>query len=398
MNDLGLAQNTIVVFASDNGGFIDVDRKSGQTVPVTNNAPLRSGKGSCYEGGIRVPWIIRWPGVAARDVQCDEPVVVMDLFPTLLHAAGVALAADKEIDGVDLLSLLKNPNQKLERDALFFHYPHYYSTTTPVSAIRAGDWKLLEYFEDNHVELYNLQQDLGETTDLAEQKPKQASQLRERLHAWRDEVNAALPSPNPNFQSAMKSPAQEDGTSPQPPDPQIRPTARADRDLRGVTAYRDLAYVTNGHARQKLDLYVPQQADGPLPLILWVHGGGWAAGSKDGCPPLHGGYTQRGYAVASIGYRLSGDAVFPAQIEDCKAAIRWLRAMRRTTTSIRTSSPPGAVRRVDISWRCWAPAVMCKNSTWASFSDNLAACRRSAITTGRPTCCRWTRMRCPERV
>ncbi|MBI5685049.1 MAG: alpha/beta hydrolase [Verrucomicrobia bacterium] len=94
----------------------------------------------------------------------------------------------------------------------------------------------------------------------------------------------------------------------------------------GVKAHRDLAYVENGHARQKLDLYVPEKAGAPLPLIIWVHGGGWAAGSKDGCPPLRQGFIERGYALASIGYRLSGDAIFPAQIEDCKAAIRWLRA------------------------------------------------------------------------
>jgi acetyl esterase/lipase len=94
----------------------------------------------------------------------------------------------------------------------------------------------------------------------------------------------------------------------------------------GVKAHRDLAYVANGHERQKLDLFVPEMAGGPLPLIIWIHGGGWQNGSKDGCPPLRNGYTERGYAVASINYRLSGHAVFPAQIEDCKAAIRWLRA------------------------------------------------------------------------
>ncbi|MFM7182993.1 MAG: prolyl oligopeptidase family serine peptidase [Verrucomicrobiales bacterium] len=94
----------------------------------------------------------------------------------------------------------------------------------------------------------------------------------------------------------------------------------------GVKAHRDLAYVVNGHERQKLDLFVPEKADGPLPLIIWIHGGGWQNGSKEGCPPLRNGYTERGYAVASINYRLSGHAVFPAQIEDCKAAIRWLRA------------------------------------------------------------------------
>lgn len=94
----------------------------------------------------------------------------------------------------------------------------------------------------------------------------------------------------------------------------------------GVKAFRDLAYVTNGHERQKLDLYVPEKANGSLPVIVWIHGGGWAAGSKDGCPLLNGDYTRHGFAIASIGYRLSSDAIFPAQIEDCKAAIRWLRA------------------------------------------------------------------------
>jgi len=94
----------------------------------------------------------------------------------------------------------------------------------------------------------------------------------------------------------------------------------------GVRAHRDLAYVVNGHERQKLDLFVPEKADGPLPLVIWIHGGGWQNGSKENCPPLRQGYPERGYAVASLNYRLSGHAVFPAQIEDCKAAIRWLRA------------------------------------------------------------------------
>ena len=106
---------------------------------------------------------------------------------------------------------------------------------------------------------------------------------------------------------------------------QGRQSGRRPRLPDGVKTHRNLAYVENGHDRQKLDLYVPESPE-PLPLIIWVHGGGWQAGSKDGCPPLRAGYTELGYAVASIGYRLSGDAVFPAQIEDCKAAIRWLRA------------------------------------------------------------------------
>lgn len=199
-------QNTIVVLVSDNGGFIGIDRGVGQTVPVTSNTPLRSGKGSCYEGGTRVPLIIRWPGIARPGGLCDEPAVVMDLMPTLLRAADVTLPSDVKIDGIDLGPLLKNQEAKLDRDALFFHYPHYYATTTPVSAIRAGDWKLLEYFEDDHVELYNLKEDLSETNDLALTSPDKTAELRERLHSWRREVGAAIPTPNPDFkpQSRLK--------------------------------------------------------------------------------------------------------------------------------------------------------------------------------------------------
>ena len=115
--------------------------------------------------------------------------------------------------------------------------------------------------------------------------------------------------------AAAQAPKQGQGATPPPPSVPA-----------GVKAHRDLAYVANGHERHKLDLFVPEKADAPLPLIIWVHGGGWQAGSKEGCPPLRNGYTGRGYAVASINYRLSGHTVFPAQIEDCKAAIRWLRA------------------------------------------------------------------------
>lgn len=196
----GLEENTIIVFLSDNGGF--TGKNNG--VPVTNNAPLRSGKGSLYEGGIRVPLLVRWPGVTPRGAECREPVVVMDLFRTL-RAAGAPASADAPrataiSDGVDLTPLLKNPADKLDRDALFFHYPHYYETTTPVSAVRAGDWKLLEYFEDNRVELFQLHDDQGEQHDLASQQPKKAAELRARLHAWRESVGAAVPTPNPAFQ------------------------------------------------------------------------------------------------------------------------------------------------------------------------------------------------------
>ncbi|OHE81669.1 MAG: hypothetical protein A2107_03440 [Verrucomicrobia bacterium GWF2_62_7] len=203
----GLDSNTVVVFASDNGGYVGMDKVGGRRIPVTNNAPLRSGKGSLYEGGIRVPLMVRWPGVTPAGTTCAEPVILTDLFQTLLNAAGLPPATNAT-DGVDLTPLLRNPAASLDRDALFFHYPHYYATTTPVSAIRTRDWKLLEYFEDNHVELYNLRNDPGEQCDLAAQTPDKAAGLRQRLHAWRDFVGAALPKPNPNFKPARPKPLQ----------------------------------------------------------------------------------------------------------------------------------------------------------------------------------------------
>ncbi|HMC12533.1 MAG TPA: sulfatase-like hydrolase/transferase, partial [Pirellulaceae bacterium] len=193
----GLAEKTIVVFTSDNGGYIGVDRKSPFTAPCTNNFPLRSGKGSLYEGGIRVPLLVRWPGVAAGER--TQPVTTCDLFFTLLAAAGLTLAGDQPPDGVNLSPLVRDPQAKIARDTLHWHYPHYYETTTPVSAIRAGDWKLLEYFEDSHRELFNLRDDPQEMRDLAAAQPEKTAQLSQQLAAWRSNVGAKLPQPNPQY-------------------------------------------------------------------------------------------------------------------------------------------------------------------------------------------------------
>lgn len=189
-----LAERTIVVFFSDNGGY-DGNYKGEQ---VTNNAPLRSGKGSLYEGGIRVPLMIAWPGVTPAGAECHEAVVSTDLVPTLLNIVGVPVPPAETPDGVDIASLLKQPAAHLGRDALNFHYPHYYSTTSPVSAIRSGDWKLLEYYEDCRRELYNLRDDLSEKTNLAQANAEKAEQLSRKLHAWLEEVGAQMPVENPN--------------------------------------------------------------------------------------------------------------------------------------------------------------------------------------------------------
>jgi arylsulfatase A-like enzyme len=193
----GLADRTVVIFTSDNGGYINPYR--GQV--VTNNHPLRSGKGSLYEGGIRVPLIIRWPGVAPAGKVSGEPVCSIDFYPTILEMAGLSGDArhNAAVDGRSLAPLLKDPAARLGREELFFHYPHYYATTSPVSAVLAREWKLLEYFEDGRLELYRLGRDPGETRNLASEEPVVARRLHERLRAWRAAVNAQTPSPNPDW-------------------------------------------------------------------------------------------------------------------------------------------------------------------------------------------------------
>ncbi len=188
----GLAEQTIVMFLSDNGGYIN----DGQHHPgraTTSNRPLRSGKGSLYEGGIRVPWIVRWPGVAPAGGVCRNPVTTCDLYPTLLRGVGLNLPAGQVLDGLDVIGSIRAPEVASGERDLFFHYPHYYATTTPVSAIRSGSYKLLEYFEDSRLELYDLQSDLSENHNLAGEQPEIAARLQARLNQWRREVHAALP-------------------------------------------------------------------------------------------------------------------------------------------------------------------------------------------------------------
>ncbi|MBE7539206.1 MAG: sulfatase [Opitutaceae bacterium] len=183
----GLDRNTVVIFSSDNGGYIGKPR--GERAATTSNAPLRSGKGALYEGGIRVPLIIRWPGISKAGGVCQEPVWLADLFPTLAGREASATA----VDGIDLHPLMRDPTGHLPREALYFHYPHTYQTTRPVSAIRMGDWKLLEYLEDGHIELYNLANDPSEQVDLAARETSRVDQLRARLAQWRVEAGAWMP-------------------------------------------------------------------------------------------------------------------------------------------------------------------------------------------------------------
>jgi len=198
LDELGIADRTAVILFSDNGGAHYQHR--GRT--ITSNRPLRAGKGTLYEGGVRVPLVVRWPGVTPAGSVCRRPVISHDLYPTILGIAGLEgdPGHNDEVDGLSLVPLLRDPNAALPRDALYWHYPHYYyGMNTPGSSIRCEDWKLLEYLEDGRVELYNLNDDLGETRDLSAVLPDRARQLRDRLGAWRKRVDAQMPKPNPNY-------------------------------------------------------------------------------------------------------------------------------------------------------------------------------------------------------
>jgi arylsulfatase A-like enzyme len=159
--------------------------------------PLRAGKGWLYEGGIREPMITKWPGVTQPSSICDEPVTSTDFYPTMLQMAGLPLRPQQHIDGLSIVTLLKQQAAP-QREAIYWHYPHYGNQGgSPGSAIRAGDWKLIEFFEDGRLELYNLKEDIGEMNNLAVSMPEKTAQLHKMLKTWRDEVSARCPSRNP---------------------------------------------------------------------------------------------------------------------------------------------------------------------------------------------------------
>jgi len=190
LEELGVADHTAVVFMSDNGGLSTVPREGPTCV-----LPLRAGKGWLYEGGIREPMMIKWPGVVKPGSTCGEPVTSTDFYPTMLQMAGLPLKPEQHVDGVSLMPLLKGAG-KLNRKAIYWHYPHYHgSGNKPSGAVRAGDYKLIEWYEDNSIELYNLKKDIGEKNDIATEMPQKAAELRRMLHVWLKQMNADVPTP-----------------------------------------------------------------------------------------------------------------------------------------------------------------------------------------------------------
>ncbi|MHC4085184.1 MAG: sulfatase [Planctomycetota bacterium] len=186
LDELGLAENTVLIFTSDNGGE---DR-------VTSNAPLRAGKSTLYEGGIREPLIIRWQPVVKPGSICNTPISNIDFYPTFLQFAGLKADQRQHLDGLSILPLLKNPKAKLARNTLYWHYPlkkpHFLGGRSS-GAIRQGSFKLIEYFDKGTVELYNLIDDISEQHNLAKKLPKKAAELQKSLKAWRRDVGAKIP-------------------------------------------------------------------------------------------------------------------------------------------------------------------------------------------------------------
>ena len=193
----GLAENTLILFLSDNGGI--EHEQSGRI--VTSNHPLRGEKGTLYEGGVRIPAIARWPGTIPADRESATPAITHDIYPTLVELGRATLPTTQPQDGVSLAAHLRNPAAPLARDTLYWHLPHYHHST-PASSLRRGDWKLIEFFEGNVLELYNLAADPAEKNNLATREPARARELRDALAAWRMRVGARLPTPNPQHDPA----------------------------------------------------------------------------------------------------------------------------------------------------------------------------------------------------
>jgi arylsulfatase A-like enzyme len=187
LEELGLLENTIVVFTSDNGG---------EAPNVTSNAPLRGGKSQLYEGGIREPLIVCWPDKIEANSVSDQFTANVDFYPTFLDATGIKPDPNQKLDGISILPVLENARTNITREPFYWHYPlekpHFLGGRSS-GAIREGDWKLIEFFEDQRIELYNIEEDIGETNDLSQEYPEQVKELYYQLKEWRADLNLNIP-------------------------------------------------------------------------------------------------------------------------------------------------------------------------------------------------------------
>ncbi len=209
LEELGLAENTIIIFTSDNGGMaaanfgnparkIDPDKLD--KAFSTSNLPLRGAKGWLYEGGIRVPAIVKWSGIKSPGTSCRVPIVNTDFYPSILEMTGAALQPVQHPDGKSFVPLLRGKNE-IDREAIYWHFPHYsnHGMQSPGGAIRHGNYKLIEYYENNTVQLFDLEKDLEERQDISGENPEKVNDLRQMLHKWRKDVAARMMQANPDY-------------------------------------------------------------------------------------------------------------------------------------------------------------------------------------------------------
>jgi arylsulfatase A-like enzyme len=210
LDKLNLTDNTLIIFSSDNGGVGGYEGVGLSRNGVTDNAPLKGGKGMLYEGGIRVPYIFSWKGKIAPATTNDTAIMGIDLYPTLVDVAHAESPPNYPLDGVSLLPVLNGVQKTLGRSGLAWHFPGYLGfgpgewRTTPASAVHFGDWKLIEFFEDGRQELYNLKDDIGEKNNLASENPDKVQELHEKMLAWRKELGAKMPTKNMEEGTANK--------------------------------------------------------------------------------------------------------------------------------------------------------------------------------------------------
>ncbi len=330
---LGLEENTLLVFTSDNGPFLSYGEHAGLS------GPLREGKLTTFEGGHRTPCVVRWPGKVPAGRVSDEPFSAMDFNVTLTQLIGAKPAAVK-LDGSDMLPLLLGkPGAKGRREFYFYsgdelhavrqgdwklHLPHEYLTTAaePGRGGKPSNWANMKpqsiensgirgiasrhgyRVEKLELSLYNLENDPGETKNLAAQHPEVVARLQQVAAAARADLGDSLT----KTKGAHIRPAGD-----------VRPALPS-----GVKRVSNVEYVKRDTGGLSLDLYLPTKTpDRPLPVVIWIHGGGWKSGTKENCPLAW--LSGEGYAVVSLGYRLSWMARWPAQIDDARAAVRWLR-------------------------------------------------------------------------
>jgi arylsulfatase A-like enzyme len=214
LEELGIDDNTIIIFYSDNGGMAALNVGNPKRIVSedkqdlaysTSNLPLRGAKGWLYEGGIREPLIIKWPGKGKQGIECSVPVTSVDMFPTIMNMVGSPESIGEDKEGVDISPLVKG--EIIERGPIFWHFPHYsnHGMQSPGGAIRDGDYKLLEYFENGTVQLFNLKNDIAEQNDLSKIEIEKTKELTEKLHQWRKKVGAKMMEPNPDYDPSVKA-------------------------------------------------------------------------------------------------------------------------------------------------------------------------------------------------